>query len=293
MRKIRKVYLQNTAGNRFGLNGENGVYASSLAGFGFSLEPVFVDLTRGFFASVNEEYEPQNTLSFMLTFTRNPYESYESFVNWVSSAGKITVVYNPTQKQEYCREVTIQSLQKGELSAVGWLELACSFYCNTPWYLPTPFTLTMDANGLDESKRYDYVYDDALMYGIDSSAALTGEIRGTGHIPGAVEISCRGAIVNPRIRLVGNISGKTFGLCSIATTLLASDTLKYSSCYEGSYVKKVSAEGIETDLLDVLDLGSTPFFHVPVNEPCTITIEADNAFSGFVDMTIFYYFRSV
>lgn len=64
MRRIRKVYLQNAAGDRWGLNGENGVYVSSLAGFGYTLSPTYADLTRGFFLAVSGESEPQGTVPF-------------------------------------------------------------------------------------------------------------------------------------------------------------------------------------------------------------------------------------
>lgn len=290
---IRKLYLQNAAGARWGLNGDRGVYAHTLSGFGFTLSPNFADLSRGFFVPVSDTAEPQNTIPFTLTFTRNPYETYQSFVNWLAAAGTVTLVYNPTGKQEYCRDVTVNFLQKGEKTAVGWLEIPSSFFCNTPWYLPSPSVLDLGTAGEDESKRYDYEYTGDLMYGEDSTASLSGEIVGSGHIPGSIELTYRGAITNPKIRLVGRISGKTYGICSVAAILGASDTLKYSSRYENSYVKKIAAGGDETDLLDALDLSSTPFFHLPVDEPCTISIEADAAFTGSADLLIFYYYRSV
>ena len=82
MRRIRKVYLQNAAGDRWGLNGENGVYVSSLAGFGYTLSPTYADLTRGFFLAVSGESEPQGTVPFTVYFTRNAYAVYQSFVDW-------------------------------------------------------------------------------------------------------------------------------------------------------------------------------------------------------------------
>lgn len=280
-------------GDRWGLNGENHVYASDLSGFGFELSPVFADLTRGFFVPVNEDEEPQRSLAFTATFTRAPYATYQQLVDWLAAAGTITVVYNPTGKQEFFRDVTVNFLQKGELTQVGWLEIPCSFLCSTPWYLPTPTTLALEAGGTDESKRYDYVYTEDLRYGNDSFATLSGTIAGAGHTPGSIELTYYGAIVNPRIRLVGNITGKTYGLCSVAVTLIPSDTLKLSTRYEESYIKRIAAGGQETDLLDVLDLSTTPFFHIPVSEPCTLSVEADAAFSGSAELTIFYYYRSV
>ena len=293
MRNIRKLYLQNAEGHRWSLNGDRGVYASDLAGFGFSLSPNFADLGRGFFSPVSDEQEPQNTLAFTVTFTKNPYPTYDQLINWLASAGTITIVYQPTGLQEYCRDVTVNFVQKGELTPTSWLECPCSFLCSTPWYLPSPRSLTMEGTGIDESKRYDYYYTEDLQYGADSTASVSATISGAGHIPGAMDLSFYGAIVNPKIRLTGNISGKTFGLCSIDAVMSETDLLLYSSRYGRSFVKKVSAAGVETDLLDALDLSSAPFFHIPVDEPCTISIEADKSFTGRVDMLIYYYYRSV
>ena len=293
MRNIRKLYLQNRAGERRGLNGEDGVYASNLSGFGLTLAPSFADLSRGFFVAVSDEHEPQSTVPFTLTFTRNPYDAYQSFVDWLAAAGTLTVVYNPTGRREFCRDVSVNFLQKGELTQVGWLEIPCSFFCLTPWYLPAPNTLSMEGGGVDESKRYTYVYTEDLKYGTDSTASLSATIAGAGHIPGALDLSFFGAITNPRLRLVGNISGKTFGVCSVSVVIGENEQLKFSSRYENSYVQKVTASGEVTDLLDALDLSTTPFFHLPVDEPCTLSIESDGSFSGRADLLIYYYYRSV
>lgn len=291
--KAKQVYLQNAAGDRWGLNGENGVYVSSLAGFGYTLSPTYADLTRGFFLAVSGESEPQGTVPFTVYFTRNAYAVYQSFVDWLAAAGTVILCYNPTGDQEYRRDVDVNFLQKGELNEVGWLEVPSSFYVKTPWYKPYATTLSLETAGGDSSKRYDYVYDSSLMYGVDSSGSLAGELRGGGHIPGSLELSYYGAITNPKIRMVGNLSGKTFGICSVTAVLIASDRLEYSSRREQSYVRKVSADGTVTDLLDSLDLSTTPFPHIPVDEPVTISIEADAAFTGSADLTLFYYYRSV
>lgn len=290
---IRKLFLRNAAGERWGLNGDRGVYAHTLSGFGFSLSPNFADLGHGFFVPVSDAAEPQNPVPFTITFTRNSYETYQRFVNWLAAAGRLTLGYNPTGMQEYFRDVTINFLQKSEKNVVGWLEIPASFYCITPWYLPSPTTLDLGKAGEDESKRYDYEYNDDLMYGEDSTASLSGEVVGAGHIPGAIELTYCGAITNPKIRLIGKISGKTYGVCSVSAVLCATDTLKFSSRSEASYVKKIAADGGETDLLDALDLSTTPFFHVPVDEPCTISIESDSAFEGTAALLVYYYYRSV
>lgn len=293
MRSIRKLYLVNAAGERRGLNGESGVYATNLAGFGFSLTPDFSDIGRGFFSPVSDNREPQNSLAFTVVLTRSPYASHQALMDWLAATGTLTLVYNPTGKQEYCRDVAVNFFQKSELTPTGWLELPCSLFCLTPWYLPAPVSLSVANAGLDESKRYAYSYTTDLRYGLDSSAALRATVAGTGHIPAALHMTFRGAVTNPRIRLTGNVSGRTLGLCRLSVVLNDSDTLEYSSRYENSYVQRIGADGTKADLLDVLDLSTEPFFHIPVDEPCTLSVEADAPFTGRASLLIYYYYRSV
>lgn len=293
MRKIRKIAIQNAAGLRWSLDGESGVYATDLSGLGFTLSPTYADLTRGFFLAVGDENEPQGSVPFTVFFTRNPYEVYQRFVDWLAAAGTLTIVYNPTGAQEFLRDVSVNFAQKGELNEVGWLEVPVSFYATTPWYKPIPTSLALDGTGKDESKRYDYRYTEDLRYGSDSSAALSGTVFGSGHIPGALELTYTGGITNPQIRLVGDVSGKTYGICSLTVTLLSTDLLRFSSRYERSFVQRVAADGTVTDLLDALDLSTTPFFHLPVDESCTLSIESDAPFEGTADLTVYYYYRSV
>lgn len=293
MTRIRKLWFQNAAGERWGLNGQQGIYASELAGLGLSLSPEFADLSRGFFLPVQEENEPQTAVSFTLTFAREPYKTYKRLVDWLAAAGKVTLIYQPTGEKEYCREVIVTGMQKGELNAVGWLQVPCSILCLTPWYLPLPTSLQLETDADENVKRYTYTYTPQLRYGSDAHASLAAPVAGSGHIPGALELTYTGAVTNPRFRLVGNNSGKLCGTCSVQVTLGEADSLVFSTRYEESFVKKISASGAETDLLDVLDLSSDPFFHIPVTEACTLYMESDAEISGSAQLQVFYYFRSV
>lgn len=293
MRSIRKLYFQNAAGDRKSLNGDGGVYATDLSGFGFSLDPSFADLSRGFFPVVKDDAEPQNALAFTIVLTKAAYTTHQQLMDWLAAAGSLTIVYNPTGKQEYFRDVTVNYVQKGELNQVGWLELPFSLSCKTPWYLPTPTSLSMSSAGSGNRMRYPYRYTKDLRYSAGSSATLRALVSGTGHIPGALALTVRGALTNPRVKLVGNVSGKTYGICKVSTVLNETDILQFSSRYEDSFVRKILEDGTAEDLLDDLDLAATPFFHIPVNEPCVLTVESDAPFSGRAELLIYYYFRSV
>lgn len=293
MRSIRKLFFQNAAGERRGLNGEDGIYATNLAGFGFSFDPSFADIGRGFFPSVDDGKMLQNNIAFTLVFTKSPYAAYQSFVDWLSASSGLTIVYNPTGRREFCLDATISFMQKGERNQVGWLEVPCGFFCNTPWYLPTPTVLSISGSGLDESIRYPYRYSSDLRYGQDSASSIRAIVAGAGHIPGSLQITFRGAVANPKIRLTGNATGKIYGVCSVAGAFSEADALEFSTRYENAYVCRIGADGTREDLLDVLDLSTTPFFHIPVDEACTLSIEADSPVMGRVDLLIYYYYRSV
>lgn len=291
MKQIRKLYLQNAAGDRRDLNGKNGVYASNLAGFGVSLSPKFADLGGGFFPEISNESEPQNTLAFTITLTVKPYTAHQSLMDWLAASGSLTIVYDPTGTQEYFRDVAVSYVQKGELNQVGWLELLCSFSCKTPWYRPQPTALNITGTGQDARKRYPYTY--VYRYGADTSAKIDTFIAGTGHIPGSIKLTFRGSVTNPQLRLVGNVTGKVYGTCSLSAVFDEGETLAYSSLYENSFVKRIAADGTETDLIDALDLGLSPFFHIPVTEPCTLTLTAAAPFIGRLELLIYRYYRSV
>ena len=293
MRQVRELSLLNAAGRRYALNGQNGVYASNLEGFGFALDPELIDLGRGFFQESDNETEPVHPVPFTITFTRNAYQTYRQFVDWLFSAEKLSLVYKPYGDVEFFRDVTIGDVQKSELTVGRWLEVSCSFRCLGPWYRPEPTVLIREPAEAGDGMRYPYRYTDTLRYRMDSASTLKWTVAGTGHIPGAVELNYSGALLNPRIRLVGNVSGKTYGICSVEAELTATDTLKFSSRYDGASVVKISADGSQRDLLDVLDLKTEPFFRIPVSEPCSLFLESEMPVTGTAELLIYYYYRSV
>lgn len=291
--RIRKFYLESSTGDRQPLNAENGIFLSAPSGLGFTMATGYADLKHGFFRAVSTETEPQNSFTATLTFFKSePYKQWKAFVDWCALAGQLLLVYSPYEGAEFYRQIDVGYLTKGELNAVGALEIPASFTCLTPWYEKTPVNLDME-NSEGSAIRYTYRYADELIYGADSSATLAGTIHPGGHIPGGMLLRYTGAIVNPRIRLVGNVSGITHGLTSIEATLQSSEILEFSTQYRDSHVYKILPDGSVTDLLDNVSLATEPFWHIPINEPCTLSIEADSAFSGTAELLLFYYSRSV
>ncbi|MBQ9685059.1 MAG: hypothetical protein IJV41_00735 [Oscillospiraceae bacterium] len=290
---MRKFYLENAAGDRIDLNGASRIHLTDPAGLGLTLTPAYADLKNGFFRAVSADSEPQSSFTATLTFPKPaPYPRWKTFVDWCSRSGHLYLVYRPYEDIEYYREVEISYFSKGELSRNGWLEIPASFFCLTPWYRKDPTTLEM-LNSEGSAIRYSYRYTSQLIYGADSAAVLAGTVYPGGHLPGSVRLRYFGEILNPKIRLTGNVSGKTYGLCSVEGALVSGDTLELSTLYLDSHIRRIAADGTVTDLLDAVSLASEPFFHVPTDEPSTLSVEADAVFTGSAELEVFYYFRSV
>lgn len=262
-------------------------------GLGFSLSPAYADLKNGFFLSISADSEPQGSFAGTLTFYgSDPYGQYQRFVDWCAAGAPLTLIYAPTPAQEFFRQVDISYLTKGEKNQVGALDVPASFLCLTPWYRPQPSQLSLE-NLQGNAIRYTYRYIDGLIYGADSTASLSGSIYPGGHIPGGLLLRYTGAILNPRIRLVGSQSGKTFGLAAVTAELGPGDVFELSTAPNDSHVYRIAADGSVVNLEDFLSMASDPYFRIPVDEACILSVEADAVFDGSAELEIYYYYRSV
>lgn len=291
MKKIRTVFLQNSRGERYGLNGEHGVYVSDLSGLGLAASPAFAQLDHGFYLPIQTDTVPQAAPSGTLWFTQHPYEEYQRFTGWLASAGALRLIYNPTWTQEYSMDVTINSLQKGELDSVGWLSCPGAFFACSPWYREAGSRILPETAA--SVRRYDYTYDADLHYGSGSDASLSAVIPGIGHLPGAFRLQFAGRLTNPVIQLVGSLSGKLYGRCIIPGEIHENERLDYSCKYEDSHAYKLTANGEIADLLDELDLQANPFPKLSLNEPCILSVSSESPISGPAELTVWHYYRSV
>ena len=293
MSKVRKFYLENAAGERRDLNGKERVWFTEPVGLGITLAQSYADLGYGFFSPISTNSDPQQQPGGTMTFTGpEPYADYRELVNWMSAAEGLELVYLPYGSEEYRRKIDVNYISKGEKTAVRWLEAPVSFNALTPWFRASPSRLTLVTTEGREL-RYSYRYTEDLIYGSSSAATMSAEVARGGHVPAAIRLDYTGGILNPQITLLGAQTGKIYGICRVGTRLDEADTLEFSTAPRDSFVRIRKPTGELTDLLDVLDLSTDPFFRVPLSEPCTLEITADDTFSGAANLQIYYYFRSV
>lgn len=287
---MRKFYLKNETGAEVPLNGEEKIFFSDPSGLGVSYSSSYADIGSGFFKNTEKKYQ-QGTIPGTLTFMRTAYEKYLEFINWIEAAQELYLIYRP-QTTEYWRRVELSYLTKTELTAGTWMQVPAEFICLTPWYIPSPLNLAFESEP-DNVMTYDYTYDDNLIYGSGSAGEYSAAITAKGHVPAALLVEYTGVAVDPVISLTGIVSGKVYGECRISGELEATDKLVLSTEYRDSYIKKISADGTETDLLDAIDITAEPFFRVPLEEPCELSFTADSILSGTAAAQAFFYYGSV
>lgn len=293
MRTIRKIFLQSPTATRLSLNGENGIYASELAGFGFEKSPSYTPLGQGFFRNLGVDEDTQGSPSFNLVFaTKQPYLLYQHFLTWVAKAGSLLeLVYAPYGTTEYLRKVELVSIGKGELNEVGWLICPVVFMTMGLWMQPLPTQLLMDASA--EVMRFPLTFDDNTTFGINSQNAMAVEIMATGQSKSGLLLRYRGAIRNPRINLVGKVTGKNYGVCAVSVEIQHGEQLELSTLYEDSHIYKIAESGEITDLIDEIDITRNPYMRVPITEPCILSMEAATEINGTAELMVYNYYRSV
>lgn len=290
---MRKFYLENEAGQRLSLNGENGIVLSNPAGLGMTMSSNFADIHNGFFREVSKDSEPQSTVTCDLVFTgKNTYADYRVFMDWCGGSTALHLIYKPYGNTEFYRDVYINYLTKTELTDTRWLSVPASFACLSPWYRAAPTSMAMSTE-LGYVLKYPFSYSKELIYSSSSVGSMAADIPAGGHIPAAFELSYKGAVINPKITLMGSATNAIYGICALNATLGENDTFTVSTLYGKCRVEVKGAEGIAKDALNDVDLSHDPFPRIPVNEDCVLLMSADSGITGYATVRVYYYYRSV
>lgn len=289
----RKVYLRNGEGAQISLNGEDGIYASNLTGLGMERSRTYGDLGGGFFSILADTSDPQQAPGFKLTFTRRStaYAQYQRLTRWIAAAGdELRLVYVPYGTTAYYRRVALRHIKKTERNKVGWLECACEVQTLTPWYRPIEYSAALAELGTDVM-RYGVGRYDAGRYAASHAATYAVSLQPDGDTAAALSLHFTGAIARPVIELIGQGSHTVYGRCSIAWDLPQGATLEWSSHPADSYCRAV-VNGEPQELYDYMDPDETPFFRLPLAEPCWLRLTGQ-AIEGAGTVKANYFYRTV
>jgi len=146
---LRKFWLENETGDSIPLNGERGIWFVDPTGLGVNNNSTFTNFSYGFFSSVEEDKDPQQTIAGDLYFIDpiDPYMMYRRFVDWVSLAQTLYLVYSPTPTR-YRRKIKLSYLTKTELTTQQCLKAPIAMYGLTPWFTKTEYRIEGEAGAV-------------------------------------------------------------------------------------------------------------------------------------------------
>lgn len=290
---MRRFYLENASGERWGLNGEDGIFFKNPSGLGIVDGTKFTDLKHGFFIVADDTTEPQATPAGDFVFhCGDPYGCYFRLADWIARTDALYLIYAP-KDTEYRRRVRLHYLTKTELEGPRWMTCPVAFMAMTPWHIAQKATLQL-ATLADNALRCDYegsVLDMAIL-AASTNPGATGDILPGGHYGAPFRFVYTGALVDPVLTVTGQITGKEYGRCSLDLTLSEGETLIVSTEFNNAYVA-VMRNGVLEDAISAVDLAYDPYPRASLTEACTLSLTASSTITGTADVTVFYYYKGV
>lgn len=257
---MRKFYLENERGERINLNSPEH-FLENPSGLGFN--DTVTTLQSGNFFKTTNKTPAQTSFIGAISFVKNPYVNYQSFVDWIHSSNNITLIYAP-YAIEYSRRVQIEYVEKTEISS-GKLSCMFSALYLTPWFTKQKIS-GIFTNETVQNKKYGYKY--AYKY-TQYSANSIANIYLDAHIDGYIDFIANGALVSPTLELTDE-NGTTIGKMELDANISSDESLYYSSMPTECYLYKKQADGIIIDLKNNVDLNNNNWFSVPHHKNCVL-----------------------
>lgn len=290
---MRKFKLKEKGtNNEIDLNGS--IFLNSPSGWGFQNENVYEE-SEDFFLAVSRKSAPVQKYG-QVVFVADPYTNYRRMIDFIHSAGTLTLMYRP--KNEWFNvDVDVITVGKGELNRYGALECPFTFAPLTPIYNIQEVVERISGGSLDGAKTYnlsggDYYYTYDYTYS-STDAQGEAEFEINSQLPSAFEMILNGAVSSPVVTV--SVDGKTIGRVDLSgISAEAGEFISYSSVPR--YSKVVLSDGVtETDLTDYLGLSSDypSFFRLPPNKRVKFAIGADSLTDIDVTIRFHRYYRSV
>ncbi|MEL7609488.1 MAG: hypothetical protein AAGU74_08265 [Bacillota bacterium] len=282
---MRKFYLENEIGQRIDLQGQT--FFQLPSGLGVTIESEYGRSSDGFFTSIRAELAQGNVVGDLVF--RQGYAGYKVLADWLFVGHKIMLIYQPLDT-DYLRDIDVESIEKGELGAGGWLTCPASLRCTSPWYKRLPVEIELTPDDGDGRKKYPAAYP--MRYAL-SGDINSADITAGGHIEAALSISIPGPLDGPVITLRRKSTADIIGRVNLPDIEIGADeSLLFSSRHGAMGIWRVSVAGRE-DLIEHVDLTDNNFFRLPVGVPCTLSIGSNAEITQAAEIKVFEYYKAV
>ena len=248
---IRRLYLENTSGNRFNFDYRSGCLISALTGLGFSQELTYLkyDTFYDRVAADQSISEVQGVLTFM-----KGYRSYTEFLEYLKLGEKGLMLVYETDDTAFCY-VDVKSLSKQELVA-GALQSQIVFQKTSLWLKSQVHTIQVNEDTFGKVYPYQYPYR--------YSSSYEGRIhiinRGVQKAPLFIEIF--GAVDEPEIIIR---KGDTLVSMMRLYHTQSSGEVQISAIPNDQFIRSIDA-GVTTSIYSSQDFTCDNFLFVELGE---------------------------
>ena len=268
-----KIYLENSVGARLPLQ-DNERFEWEPSGFGFAENREMAQVEYGFFAEMSKEFV-QPEMSGTMVFwedSADPYKSYEEFVDWVTKAERISLVYQPYEGRELYMDITVDGIDVPEPILYGPLNCPVTFRGTSPYHKKNPQTFLFRTEPVTNPMRFTFQFPFQFS---DSGAGDAQIITPTGHFPAAMELTINGPVSRIYFKCDDAETGEVIGVLDLSgVSVAAGDHIYYSSRPNADGVWKISGN-TRTDLIEFLNMNEKNFFTLPVGKQVRATLTAD------------------
>lgn len=268
-----KFYLENGAGVRVPLQ-DNEKFTWEPAGLGFGENREMPQVKYGFFAESKHDYVQPEMTGTMVFWedAADPYKSYEEFVDWITKAEGLSLVYQPYEGRELYMDITVDSLEVPEPVLYGPLDCPVVFRGTSPYHKKNPLTFLFKTKESSNPMRFPFKFPFRFS---DSGAGDAQVFTPTGHFPAAMELTINGPASNIYFKCEDAVTEEVIGALDLTgVSVVAGDRVYYSSRPNADGIWKISGN-TRTDLVEFLNENVENFFTLPVGREIRAKLTAD------------------
>lgn len=245
-----KFYIMNEKSVRWSLNNlDSGIFTEP-SGFGIEYSSKYLKVGDTWVSNSIDLKQP--TPSGRMVFTKNPYEAFQAFMNFLNRASQLVLIYQPAGLEtEYFAEIDVVSIQKGGFNINGkQFEVPVKFICKSLFHTSEKFEYQIQK--AEREIRWDFTWETKF----NDASVVYFVFNNDGHVEAPFILSFIGYCLNPEMTVVHN--GAEIHKVKFNLEMQKNDRLTLSSFDDDLYIE---VNGVNR--MDCLDITNENFFKLP------------------------------